>query len=562
MMNKDWLTGWGAGSPELEALIAQSGAVAKGQKAEFFTRFNMAIEELIEKSYREGLQDIYKGKHAMGQRISDTRRMPVAPTNDFVSNKGTMVVSTVGDSGAVEARQIASEWTINESLVDEAITKIDDIDKIAAGGYQWHDIEKVAAQKGAEVTATKGKYMITHGDELKVVNTLEELADKVGTIDLSQVPESPMVRMLAQSAKAEGVPAGEFNSAIKNLADTLAEWVMKVEAAEKAEPLISKLPKLSLKPIFGFKAPGLPSFVHSYLRPPKYGLQEYAQAFEMPDIYRLGWENINTAQREVRSFTLPFSKRLEKIFKGVPENRMEKWSMYMETKAEEKATKAMELGLKPGELKKMEQLRTWFDDMYRAFGIEAPYVEDYVHRMRLMGEKAFKGKITDLREKMAADFVRTGFLSPKEMNIREIAYGYLMRNAKSKFLAPEINKGLELLSRRESIVIREGDKVTTRLGGYLLPEEVRTILDGYFRNVMGMDDQLAHIMRRSIADTFGALKVPGAEGLANSLLDTMFTLNYGAFMAARPKLIIRNLTQPFMTTYPYLASHSPLCSHI
>lgn len=238
---------------------------------------------------------------------------------------------------------------------------------------------------------------------------------------------------------------------------------------------------------------------------------------------------------------LPLSKIVHGA-KGIDPQAITEW---LETPIAERGRVTAQLG-KEG-VAVAQQMRTWYDAMFKEFGITADYLEEYAPRIRQMSKlygndpaeawRRSTGKTLPKGADFFADHIRTGMLDVYETDAFKAAQGYLKSGSSNRFMKATLDKSAEFLralNGRRDLAMPMAEFIESLRGFEFL--ESKQQLEETFRTIF------EHMTPSS---------QPGvAKQLATNIGETALGLGYASTMAYRPASALRNMFQLMQTAYP------------
>lgn len=238
---------------------------------------------------------------------------------------------------------------------------------------------------------------------------------------------------------------------------------------------------------------------------------------------------------------LPLSK-IHQNAKGIDPQAITEW---LETPAAERGRISATLG-KDG-VAVAQQLRSWYDAMFKEFGVTADYLENYAPRIRQMSKlygndpyeawRRSTGKTLPKGADFFADYIRTGMLDVYETDAWKSAQAYLKSGSSNRFMKDTLDKSSEFLralNGRRDLAMPMAEFIESLRGFEFLEskqqleESVRSILE---RAIPGIAEKQA----KSLSTDFG---------------EVLLGLGYSSTMAYRPASALRNMFQVMQTTFP------------
>lgn len=203
------------------------------------------------------------------------------------------------------------------------------------------------------------------------------------------------------------------------------------------------------------------------------------------------------------------------------------------------------------ELEAAEELGRWYDEMYQAMGIGAPFVENYMPRYREAIQSGNPQSFQDFVASIAgdpmkvpkgtdwvSDHIRNGFIDTYNKEAFSVAVQYLRAGAKNRFMKTAQNEAREMVrmiaDKNPNLALPLANMLQA-MGGYEFAEQ-RAMLNETFKSLM---DKLPSSMGAS-----------GKASLAEKLTDWTTSLVYASTMGFRPALALRNAKDIFVMSYP------------
>jgi hypothetical protein len=172
--------------------------------------------------------------------------------------------------------------------------------------------------------------------------------------------------------------------------------------------------------------------------------------------------------------------------------------------------------------------------------------------------RGFKGEnVNEAAMKYADDLTRKGLLKKWDMDPAASTINFMRAALYKQHMEKAIDDGLGLIRAARNPVDPITGKAVLDTNGKppKLSAEVGLLVD-HMENYVRLgaygnpeSTKALDIFARKSMEKMGIKLKPDEY---ERLLNTLVTMNYGAFMAFRPGLVIRNLTQTLTTTYPLL----------
>jgi hypothetical protein len=280
----------------------------------------------------------------------------------------------------------------------------------------------------------------------------------------------------------------------------------------------------------------------------KYGTQMFKAAY-----------NIQTQQIAKQNFeALWFSgkgrlpqgvKPLEDIIKSAGKNA-DRELIFDWREADLAGKVGIEKRMTKEELGAAKHLANWFDHMYAAVGVDAPFVENYMPRYRewLQGGKGdfasfLKSSGFDpLKPPKGVDFIgdhlREGLLDVYEKDAFKVAVQYLRLGSKNRFMKQAQDEAREMIrvisEKNQSLAMPLGQMLEA-IGGYEFGEQ-RAMLNETFQSF------LDHFPHQGTSQD--------KRLLADRMVNFFSGAVYSSTMGFRPSLALRNASSLFVMAYP------------
>lgn len=223
---------------------------------------------------------------------------------------------------------------------------------------------------------------------------------------------------------------------------------------------------------------------------------------------------------------------------------------WLESGADAAARARVQATMTKGELAAAQELRKWYDEVFKDLGIEADYLENYAPHWRMNAGKygndiyeiwrATRGK--DPLPKGAqffADYYRTGMIDVYDTKAFRIASRYAHAGSSNRFMK-------EPLDQVSNFLQQVPDRALTKP------------MSEYLMALRGFEFiEQKQMIERTLETAFG--KLPGLQGaigkgLADKLSDLAIGMGYMSTLAFRFPSVLRNYTQIFQTTYAIFGS--------
>jgi hypothetical protein len=210
----------------------------------------------------------------------------------------------------------------------------------------------------------------------------------------------------------------------------------------------------------------------------------------------------------------------------------------------------LEKQMTPQELKAGKDLAHWFDNMYPAIGVDAPFVENYMPRYREWLQKGGtdfntflqSAGIDPLKPPKGVDFIsdhiRNGLLDAYEKDPFKVAVQYLRMGSDNRYLSQVKNEAREMVrmigSKNTGIAMPLANMLQA-MGGYEFAEQ-RAMLNETFQ---------------SFLDKFpGQGSNKDKQNLADKMVNFFSGAVYSSTMGFRPSLALRNAKDVMVMAYP------------
>jgi len=278
--------------------------------------------------------------------------------------------------------------------------------------------------------------------------------------------------------------------------------------------------------------------------------------------------DMQQAMTASRNAQIPWMDRIAKIrggfgiFSNVRHEKAPMLSELLETPRKHWSEVIERSGFNKREVKAAEELRELFNDLFKFLS------DPEVSMINLTGDDFLENYWPHIRRKMGSNweemltarFKKQG----KEVNPRIVRFvhemertgelqGYLtdpflvpIQYVRSAFSKIHMN---DAFARAVNVVndIRPGQ------AGYTEELEfVRLGLLDYIKQCYGQNPESYGMMREAFSEVFSNVGVKLEVRTVDKYINTLMSLNYGAFMGFRPALAVRNLTQTLMVTLPML----------
>lgn len=279
----------------------------------------------------------------------------------------------------------------------------------------------------------------------------------------------------------------------------------------------------------------------------RFGTQMYKAFFNLQS-QQIAKQNFEGAWFHGRGKLPPGVKGLKEIIE-IAGKDADRELIFNWREADAGAKVAIEKEMTAGELKAGKELGKWFDAMYPAIGVDAPFVENYMPRYREWLQKggtdfnAFlkASGLDPLKPPPGADFigdhVRNGLLDVYNKDPFKVALQYLQMGSKNRFMKQAQNEAREMIrligTKNESLALPFARAVEA-MGGYEFAEQ-RAMLQETFTSFM---DKLPHgtAVQKS--------------NLADRMVNFFSGAVYSSTMGFRPSLALRNAKDIFVMAYP------------
>jgi hypothetical protein len=203
------------------------------------------------------------------------------------------------------------------------------------------------------------------------------------------------------------------------------------------------------------------------------------------------------------------------------------------------------------ELKSAEELGKWYDAMYPAMGIGAPFVENYMPRYREVVQSGNPQTFQDFMASVSgdplkvpkgtdwvSDHIRNGFIDTYSKDAFQVATQYLRAGAKNRFMKAAQDEAREMVrmiaDKNPNLALPMANALQS-MGGYEFAEQ-RAMLQETFK---------------SIVEKLGPAR--GADthaSIAEKLTNWATSLVYASTMGFRPSLALRNAKDIWVMSYP------------
>ncbi len=209
----------------------------------------------------------------------------------------------------------------------------------------------------------------------------------------------------------------------------------------------------------------------------------------------------------------------------------------------------IEKSMSTGELRSAKELGKWFDAMYTAIGVDAPFVENYMPRYREWLQKGgtdfnsfLKASgIDPLKPPAGVDFigdhVRQGLLDVYDKDPFRVALQYLRMGSKNRYMKQvqdEAKEMIRMIGDKNPTLALPFARALEAMGGYEFAEQ-RAMLNETFHSF------LDHFPHGTSVDK---------KNLADRMVNFFSGAVYSSTMGFRPSLALRNAKDIFVMAYP------------
>lgn len=289
-------------------------------------------------------------------------------------------------------------------------------------------------------------------------------------------------------------------------------------------------------------------------------------------LFTKGFAPMDEAITRMNSRLEPIGRRIQAAWKGLNRSeRIEVAEFWTRIEGEPLTGTALTrtaraAGLNNKQITAFTKSRTLFDFGAQQLGLEeSRYIPIYYSRVRPAHEAGgnvnLRSLLSDdpvaLREfEFWAEMSRTGDLPHIEMDPEIVMHKYFRSLFFKQEVAPieiEVRKMLDMRIRNLSLsnqseVLRRALPNTTK-DSFVLPEEVRSVLEEYLVNIRGDGSPGFGTMRRFTTRLFKMLGMDADPKLFDELHSTYLSLQYGAALGIRPAIANRNAVQNLWMMY-------------
>lgn len=280
----------------------------------------------------------------------------------------------------------------------------------------------------------------------------------------------------------------------------------------------------------------------------RYGTQMFKAAYNMQS-QQIARQNFDALWFSGRGKLPNGVKPLEQIIKSAGKNA-DRELIFDWREADAAGKVAIEKRMAPQELGAAKDLANWFDHMYSAIGVDAPFVENYMPRYREWLQKGGSDFATFLKTngidplkppkgvEFISDHLREGLLDVYEKDAFKVAVQYLRMGSKNRFLKQAQDGAREMVrmvaAKNPNLAHPLGNMLQA-MGGYEFSEQ-RAMLNETFQ---------------SFLDHFpGQGNATSKNLLADRLVNFFSGAVYSSTMGFRPSLALRNASSLFVMAYP------------
>jgi len=244
------------------------------------------------------------------------------------------------------------------------------------------------------------------------------------------------------------------------------------------------------------------------------------------------------------------AKKIKHLWK-IPVERRVVLRDYLEAKgAEAKAEVALRNHMSDQELRWSAEIRNYFDETFREFGIgdAAPYVEDYMPRVMRAVYAQRAGKKSDFSPFSESGVNETADFFAKHARTIEDAKRAATEPDAVKLLWTHMQMGA-----REHFMGEAWDQAVQAFKDPELPKGLRMPIANYMNTMYGGKDysmDAIHNWWKAI------IKLPlmNRLGLTEDWIDKLVLFQYSSSLGMRPALMVRDMTQSFLSAYPHLGA--------
>lgn len=252
------------------------------------------------------------------------------------------------------------------------------------------------------------------------------------------------------------------------------------------------------------------------------------------------------------------AKQVERILKPVREDKFDAFTNMFEADPRKWNRLAVEAQLTEGELGAARELRTWYDDVWQRFvrdeNIDVTsedYIQNYFPHYRRKSDadapNSIRAAFRESNKQVNAptmsfisEMQRTGRMTKYETDPRVVSMQYLRSGLSKSLLKEPLDNAAEVINSIPT------DNANAALLRQQLTKFFRLAHAGQPEAFVG-----ANVATKNLLEMLG---VNLDELTKDKLVNTLLTMNYGAFIGFRPGLALRNLTQTLITTYPVLGA--------
>jgi len=244
------------------------------------------------------------------------------------------------------------------------------------------------------------------------------------------------------------------------------------------------------------------------------------------------------------------AKKIKHLWK-IPVERRVALRDYLEAKgAEAKAEVAKRNHMTDQETRWSAEIRNYFDETFREFGIgdAAPYVEDYMPRVMRAVYAQRAGKKSDFSPFSEPGVNETADFFAKHARTIEDAKRAATEPDAVKLLWTHMQMGA-----REHFMGEAWDQAVQAFKDPELPKGLRMPIANYMNTMYGGKDysmDAIHNWWKAI------IKLPlmNRLGLTEDWIDKLVLFQYSSSLGMRPALMVRDMTQSFLSAYPHLGA--------
>lgn len=283
----------------------------------------------------------------------------------------------------------------------------------------------------------------------------------------------------------------------------------------------------------------------------RYGLQ-FTKVFENVSSSMTGNQNFQTLWFNGKGGKLPDGILPLKKIRDLAgkDARVELITDFRESVKGSPESQAIWDSMNEGERKAATELGKWFDAAYTHFGVEAPFVENYMPHFREMAEQGNGVDLHTLWKLMGGDplkppkgmdwvneMVREGTMDIYEKDPFKVAAMYLRGAGHTRFMKDAYNQAREVVQQ-----VASKNKLLGGVMGHFL-QAVRGTEFPEQRAVLG------ETFRRILSNLPGE-KVEQSAAAADRLVDLLTGSVYAATMGFRPSLALRNASSALVMVWP------------